>query len=223
MQNPPMTPFFATIISILLAATQASAATPFSVKPFTDVPESHINFEAIEYLRQNNVIRGYQDGTFKPESRINRAEFLQLITNPFLLNTSRLNECVREEILGKDLETVFYKDVAPDDWFAAAVCLASVQKIVNGYPDGTFRPAREVSFVEAAKMIVNVFAFSTVEEPGEAWFTPYVEQLSKKSAIPTTINAFGESITRGEMAEMIYRLKANVTTKQTRAAEGLRP
>lgn len=223
MQNLPMTTLLTLLLGTLLTTAPASAATPFTTKPFTDVPESHINFEAVEYLRQNNVIRGYQDGTFKPESRINRAEFLQLITNPFLLNTARLNECVREEILGKNLTTVFYSDVATDDWFAPAVCLASIQKIINGYPDGTFRPSREVSFVEAAKMIANVFSFSLAEEPEGAWYMPYVEQLSKKSAIPTTINAFSEMITRGEMAEMIYRLKANVTTKQTRAAEGLRP
>lgn len=218
-----MRTIFSLVLGTLLSVSTASAATPFTTKPFTDVAESHLNYEAIEYLRQNNVIRGYPDGTFKPESRINRAEFLQLITNPFLLNTTRLNECVREEIQGKDLKHVFYSDVDPDDWYAAAVCLSTVQKIINGYPDGTFRPARDVSFVEAAKMIANVFAFSIAEEPDEAWYMPYVEQLSKKSAIPTTVNSFSESITRGEMAEMIYRLKANVTTKQTRAAEGLRP
>lgn len=206
----------------LLAPSAHAVLAPFTQKPFSDVPETSPNYDAIEYLRQNNVIRGYQDGTFKPDSRINRAEFLQLITNPFLINATRLQECVREEISGREMDYVFYTDVQKDDWFAPAVCLSTVQKIINGYPDKTFRPGNYVSFVEAAKIIGNVFSFSVTEKQGESWYEPYVRKLSDRNAIPTSIGSLSETITRGEMAEMIYRLKTNLTTKQSRAAEALR-
>lgn len=210
-------------LSLSLFAPSAHAIlAPFTQQPFSDVPTTSPNYEAVEYLRQNNVVRGYQDGTFKPDSRINRAEFLQLITNPFLINSTRLQECVREEMRGREMEYVFYTDVQKDDWFAPAVCLATVQQIINGYPDKTFRPANYVSFVEAAKIIGNVFSFSVTETPGENWFEPYVRKLSERNAIPTSVSTLGETITRGEMAEMIYRLKTNTTTKQSRAAEALR-
>ena len=215
---------FLFMASALLTVNVASAQTPFSQKPFSDVPKSHMHYEAIEYLRQNNVIRGYLDGTFKPDTRINRAEFLQLITNPFLLNTTRMGECIREEFQGKEEVTyVFYTDVAKDEWYAAPVCLATVQKIINGYPDKTFRPANRITFVEASKIIARVFAFQIEEEEGDQWYVPYVDKLSDRQAIPTTIASLREEITRGEMAEMIYRLKANVTTKQSRTAKALAP
>jgi hypothetical protein len=210
------------ILASIVAPSAAANVEPFTNEPFSDVPESSLNYDAIEYLRQNNVIRGYPDGTFRPDTRLNRAELLQLMTNPFLISTDRLNDCVGEEITPKQMTYVFYTDVGLDSWYASAVCLATVQKIVNGYPDKTFRPGNYVTFVEAAKMIGNVLSFSVTEEPGEQWYEPYVRKLSERNAIPTTVGSLSETITRGEIAEMIFRLKTNLTTKQSRTAEALR-
>ncbi|TSC80355.1 MAG: putative S-layer protein [Candidatus Peregrinibacteria bacterium Gr01-1014_25] len=211
-----------TLIAALLVTTaHAAAPTPLAPDPFTDVPSKHPNGTAIEYLRVNNVVRGYGDGTFKPEARINRAEFLQIITNPFLLSDVRTQECVRENIVNQSKETVFYSDVAKDAWFASPVCIATVQKIVNGYPDGTFRPGNYVTFVEAAKIVAGISGFLTTPSQDEPWYAPYIRKLSDGHAIPTTISTLDEVITRGEMAEMLWRMKEGITTKQSRTAEAL--
>ena len=123
--------FLACIGFLVAASALAANTTPLAALPFTDVPAKHLNRDAVEFLRTNNVVRGYEDGTFKPEARINRAEFLQIITNPFLLSAVRTQECVRENIMNREKATLFYSDVPKDAWFAPAVCIATQQKIVN--------------------------------------------------------------------------------------------
>jgi hypothetical protein len=183
--------------------------TTWPTKPFSDVPSSRSDYDAIEYLRQQKVLKGYEDGTFKPDSRINRAEMVKLIANPFILDTARLNDCINENI-DEDDQTIFFSDVRRDVWYGPELCLAHIGKIVNGYPDGTFQPGNNLNFAEAAKIIVSTFALQTHTDPtDERWFIPYVNALSEHSAIPTTIDRFDDVTTRGEMAEIMYRLKAD--------------
>lgn len=211
-----------TAAGLTLSPLAAFAETTFATDPFTDVPKSSPYFEAVDYLRKNNVLKGYEDGTFKPEARINRAEFVKLIANPFILDTERLNECLVEEMDEED-QTVFFPDVARDSWYAPEVCLAKTKKLISGYPDGTFQPGQYISFVESAKIIVSTFALQRDPEPeNEKWYQPYVDKLSEARAIPTGISTFDQTITRGEMAEMLYRLKTNTTNRPSKTAGQLR-
>lgn len=201
-----------------LATTTTVSAQLFAPNPFTDVPENSPYFEAIEHLRTNNVLKGYEDGTFRPDARVNRAEFVKLIANPYILNTERLNECLNQE-LEEDETTVFFPDVRRDSWYAREVCLAKTAQLIDGYPDGTYRPGAYISFVEAAKILGNTFVMQTNPEPGDdRWFMPYVNKLSEQRAIPTSIRHFDQTLTRGEMAEMLFRLKTNTTNRPSRTA-----
>lgn len=202
--------------------TTAFAQQTFAPNPFTDVPKNSTYYEAIEHLRSKNVLKGYEDGTFKPNARINRAEFVKLIANPYILDTERLNDCITTE-MREDDQTVFFPDVRRDSWYASEVCLAKTKQIISGYPDGTFQPGNYVNFVEAAKIIASTFSLqATTDEANEQWYKPYVEKLDELNAIPTSINTFAGPITRGEMAEMLYRLKMKNTTKASQSYGGIR-
>ena len=68
--------------------------------------------------------------------------------------------------------------------------------------------------MEAAKIITNVFSMNLEEyQEGEFWYRVYVTSLSEKRAIPTSIRSFDQAITRGEMAQIVYRLKVDSTQK----------
>jgi hypothetical protein len=196
--------------SLLMSGTAfAQTDTPFSQKPFTDIPEGSTYFESVEYLRTQNVLKGYLDGTFKPDQRLDRAEFVKFVVNPFILDTNELADCVQKNTSGSS-STVFFPDVAKDAWYAPEVCHAKVKKIIDGYPDGKYRPTNTINFVEAAKILSNVFSLQLANpDMGEFWYRPYVERLADLNAIPTSIKRFDQAITRGEMAEMVYRLKAD--------------
>ncbi len=210
------------IAASLLCSTVAFAqGTLFREDPFTDVAKNHANFEAVEYLRTHNIVKGYLDGTYKPTRRITRSEFTALLTNPFFLS-GRSNDCLQANFSEKST-LVFFSDVARSSWYAQDVCEGIVHKLLNGYPDGTFRPQRNVNFAEAAKIAANLFSFDLREESGDArWFVPYVERLSELKAIPTSITHFDQLLTRGEMAEILFRLGTNNTTKASASFANLK-
>lgn len=208
-------------VASAVPAFAAEDTVPYAMEPFTDVKESSAGFEGIEYLRENKVIRGYLDGTFKPDRLITRAEFAQMLTNPFLFRADWRSSCLKEK-LADGSETVFFSDVGIDGWYAEAVCTAKSYQLINGYPDGTYRPLRPINFVEAAKIATRVFALDVVEDKGEFWYKPYVNRLGELNAIPTSIKRLDQQITRGEMAEIVYRLKANRTDKTSMGVNDLK-
>ncbi|MBI5412245.1 beta-propeller domain-containing protein [Candidatus Peregrinibacteria bacterium] len=165
---------------------------------FSDVTTVHMNRDAIEYLKENKIVEGYTDGSYKPENRINRAEFIKIIVASQVKNASGSN-C--------------FSDVKRE-WFASYVCTAQKMGIIEGYPDGSFRPGEYINFAEASKIISKALKIKEdVVNTNKEWFAGYVKGLEDVKAIPSTIDFFDKNITRGEMAEIIWRLKARRTDK----------
>lgn len=188
-----------------------SVTTTFSQEPFIDVPSTHPYFTAIEYLRSQSVIKGYADETFKPNASINRAEFVEFVINPFILDTNGRANCIQVNIADVN-KNVYFSDVPKSAWYATNICFAKNKNIIDGYPDNTFRPARTINFVEGAKIISNVFSMQLeAYQAGEFWYRPYVQSLSNSHAIPVSVKRFNQILTRGEMAEIVYRLKMDAT------------
>lgn len=175
---------------------------------FTDVPTSHHYSDAIEYVRNQGIVSGYDDNTYRPEKTINRAEFTKIIIE------SRFNE----DVITKCNSSSFI-DVNDGEWFTPYICMAKKTGIVSGYSDNTYRPSQYISFVEAAKIISNGFELPSIED--DIWYRPFVKNLEKHQAIPTDILSFSQTISRGEMAEMIYRLHAEVKNKDSQTYEGI--
>ena len=181
---------------------------------FTDVYSMHVNTDAIEYLEDNKIVQGYDDGTFKPENRINRAEFTKIIVEA-RYDDAEIDECIAKNT-GSNWSYVYFPDVPKTEWFAKYVCMAKAGGIIDGYPDGTFKPANNINFAEASKIIAESqdVAVDTAGTNNE-WFAGYVKGLENKKAIPSSVQFFDKDITRGEMAETIWRLKEGVTDKVT--------
>ena len=165
---------------------------------FSDVRDIHINQEAIQYLKTNDVIEGYSDGNYKPENRINRAEFVKIIVASQVENP-----------LGSNC----FPDVK-NEWFAKYVCTAKRLGWIKGHPDGTFKPGDYINFAESSQIIsksLNVTP-DTTGTRGE-WYAGYVNGLAQKKAIPSTVQFFDKDVSRGEMAEIVWRVKENRTDK----------
>ena len=165
---------------------------------FRDISEESLFYDATRYAQEEGIVHGYRDGTFHPERKINRADFTKIIINAAF-----------------DANDIYGKNCFPDvheEWFAKYICTAKREGIINGYRDGFFRPYNDISFAEAAKIIERGFDVP-VEKGGVEWFAPFVEDLSRQRAIPTSITSIHQRITRGEMAEMIWRLLEGVQEK----------
>lgn len=172
-----------------------------SLAVFQDVPDSSDNYTAINYVQDEGIVSGYPDGLYRPGQPINRAEFTKIMVNS-VADEQDIADCLINN-------PVLFPDVPGNEWFAPFICLAKDEGVIDGYPDGTFRPADLINFAEASKIIVNAFGYELTED--EVWYIPFVQVLSDKKAIPTSIPSFDHSLTRGEMAEMIYRLLAEAS------------
>ena len=173
---------------------------------FHDLPAKHAQATAISYVKDQNIVEGYPDGTFRPDNPINRAEFTKIVVGAVVDD---------EEIESSDC----FPDVS-NEWFAKYVCTAKEQELIKGYPDGSFKPEGTINFVEAAKIISGAFSLDTSGDD-ETWYKPYVEALAGVNAIPVSIESFDQEITRGEMADIIYRLHANKTDLPSRIFDDL--
>lgn len=168
---------------------------------FTDVSKYDTNAKSILDLKRTGVVEGYEDGTYKPDTLINRAEFTKIVVGAYFPETQ---DCAMTT------PTFTFSDIVMDSWYADFVCIAFTNNIIAGYPDGTFKPDQNINFAEAAK-IVSIIGNYSEETDSNPWYTPYIEALATYQAIPMTITAQDQLITRGEMAEMIYRVSNNIT------------
>ncbi|MEK7137007.1 MAG: beta-propeller domain-containing protein, partial [Patescibacteria group bacterium] len=187
------------ITSITLLLLTEAIPTALS---FTDVRSGSPNAEAIESLQERGVVEGYADGTFKGGNDINRGEFLKIV----------LESRDDMEFSGSDC----FPDVN-DEWFAKYVCTAKAEGIVSGYPDtGRFEAGKFINFAEASKILSLAFK-QEMQMASPDWYEPYVRALEGSKAIPPSIEKLDAKVTRGEMAEMLWRLTENVTNEPSKA------
>lgn len=191
------------IITTLVVATVSIPTT----LAFSDVTETHDNYVSIEYLSQNGIVNGYEDGTFQPENLVNRAEALKIILEG---NGVEINEVA---------EVIEFSDVKAEDWFARYIMTAKSQGIVNGNPDGTFAPGRDVARAEFLKMLLNSNNFKAEkwegtqifpDVPADAWFVSYMNYAGQAGLINEDADGNlhpGKALSRGEVAEIMYLLQ----------------
>jgi S-layer homology domain len=176
---------------------------PIIYMPFTDVDFDHEYLDSIIYVKEEGIVNGYEDGTYQPSKEINRAEFTKIIIEA-TYDDSEIEDCTAS----KD-----FSDVKTVDWYEKYVCVAANNGIIDGYDDGTFKGNDKINFVEAAKIIVTGFDLDYVE--GDDWYAGYVNALQDNNSIPLAISALSQQITRGEMAEMIWRISLDITDKSS--------
>lgn len=172
---------------------------------FSDIP-SELN-DILQYLVQHNIVSGYLDNTFRPQNPINRAEFTKIIVGA-VHEAAEINACPLLSSVSP------FPDVSADDWFMPYTCSARRFKIMDGYPDGTFRPAQNINVAEASKIVAGAFGLTSTETPwpanrspeGEGWYQPYMDALNTLGALPASAQDPAHLLTRGEMAEIVYRV-----------------
>ena len=103
--------------------------------------EYKVTKNAVETVKAISYIKGYPDGTFKPQANVTRAEAAQMFAT--LLNGGAN--------FGTSSATRFSD--ASDDWFSKAVNYVVAKGLISGYPDGTFKPNESITRAEFAQMI----------------------------------------------------------------------
>lgn len=105
---------------------------------FSDVDGEVWYNTAVSTLANAGIIAGYEDGLFRPDAPVTRAEFAAII--------SRFAD-------GTEVKTCSFNDVSPEHWAAQAVAVAESLGWMGGYGDGSFRPGKDISRAEAVAVI----------------------------------------------------------------------
>ncbi len=105
---------------------------------FSDVEEGAWYTAYVKYLSNVDIVEGYEDGTFRPNNNITRAEFATIASRFFELEGGQDNN---------------FPDVASDHWAKSYIDSAVIKGWLLGYEDGTFRPDQPIKRSEAVTII----------------------------------------------------------------------
>lgn len=165
---------------------------------FIDLNETDVNFEAIDFLREEGIIGGYPDGSFRPDGVLNRAELTKIVVESSDVDISFDESC--------------FPDLEQGSWYARYVCTAFEMGVVSGYPDGNFRPAQNINRAEAVKIIIEAERLDLVDgesftdvESGQ-WYEQYVDTAFELNYLPY-VSTFGpgDEILRRNFSEIYFR------------------
>lgn len=170
---------------------------------FPDLNSDHWATLYIEKLVKNGVVKGYSDGTVRPNDEVSRAEFTKM-----LLSAGRSG-------VGEYQGNTLFSDVSADAWFSPYVEFALRKRVIKGYEDNTFRPHNPVSRSEAVKILAiytgldipsDISGTSFIDVDPSAWYTPYVQAVYNEGIVSGYSDGSfrpAQSITRAEAAKII--------------------
>ncbi len=194
---------FSTVLSVILLV--CVLALSGAAKEFTDM-ENHWSKTFVDYGVENGYINGYDDGTFRPDKTVTRAEFSKMINTALGIESKSEAE---------------FSDVSKNDWFYNEVLKAVYAGYVSGYENGTFRPNNTITRQEAAVILYRV----TLPAQGTANLSMFADGKDVADWASDAVGAMAAKgyisgdeykrvlpnggLTRGAAAKLIYQVLEN--------------
>lgn len=178
---------------------------------FSDVPSNFWAANSISTVTKANLMKGYSDGTFRPNQPMTREEVAALFNN------------ITNDGTAAFLSSKF-KDITSDRWSALAIESVARKNIISGYGDNTYKPEKYMSRQEFAVVADNYIHYLgyTTEDPtaldniaygDQKFVAPWAQDavrelayLSFTNYAPGTLFNPEKYVTRAEAAEIAYRM-----------------
>ncbi|WP_373288532.1 S-layer homology domain-containing protein [Paenibacillus silvae] len=196
--------------SVLKTLNEAIAATKnqqFAVRDIT----SHWANENINIALKLRVVNGYENGSFKPNAPVTRAEFTAMIARAFGLSENKAANS--------------FKD-AGSNWAAGYIGALADKGVIGGYTDGSFKPNATITRAEMIAIIARVLNLNALatdaptkfsDVKSENWAAGAIELASSAKLVNgLTASEFGPNgkSTRAEAVTIIIRaLESDSTIK----------
>lgn len=207
-----------------VSSVNVFAADTTSKTGFSDVNESTAEGQAIVKMYEAGYIKGYEDGTFKPDGNITRAELTRIFNQVFGYKADE-----------EKLKTVknFADNNENDAWYYNDVRIAQSNGYINGFGDNTFRPKDNftrqqtcVVLAQAAKLPTEVKDDIKITDEVSQWAESYVKRAISAGAFSLEKNETfraTDNITRGEvclaLAKYIGTNNSETSTEVTTKTE----
>lgn len=192
-------------LNISATAELDSAQTTLSFASLFPDTKEHWAKESIASLLIKGILSGYPDGNFRPDNPLTRAEFAKIISLSFDL-------AIKQEGVKS------FTDLEPNYWATPYIERVWKARVVEGFPDGSFRPSDPVKRSEVAAMLCRVFSWPLIPQnfsptfidlDSSHWAFIYIETGAWQGVwdgYPGGDFQPETPATRGEIATLIARL-----------------
>lgn len=181
------------ISAVAALAISASSIAAFAVN-FPDVEETASYAQAVQELSALGVISGFDDGTFKPDELVTRAQISKMIVDA-------LAEGKQAEASSNSSK---FADVS-DHWATGYINQGVTDGWIAGYSDTEFGPDDNVTYVQAQKMLVAATGYdiyATAQGGWPAGYKLYASSLDITSGVQG-VTSDDQQLTRAQVAQMI--------------------
>lgn len=185
------------------AAVVASAIAPVASASFTDVAGS-VHADDIATLVAKGYIKGYADGTFKPNKPLTRGEAAIIF--------SRI---LKDAGVKAPEQGAGFPDVpASKAELAEAVAIVKAAGVMGGDEKGNFNPNANITREQMAKVVVEAFKLTKPEnhttkitdlDKAGSWAREYIQTLEANGVTKNTEFAPKQNVTRGQFASFVVR------------------
>ncbi|WP_281216332.1 S-layer homology domain-containing protein [Lysinibacillus capsici] len=185
----------------LTASAVVVAPITSEASSFKDVQRTHPFYEEIKNLNDRGIIKGFKDGTFKPEQNLTRGQAAKIIAGVLELDTSNVSN-------------PNFKDIPTNHLYFGAIAALRQEGIIDGYEDGTFRQHEFIQRNHVAKILANAFKLKASNTNSLPFTDVRVEYKDAIAALyennvttgkTATLFDGSSNVTRGQMAAFITR------------------
>ena len=198
-----MKKLLAMVLALVMTLSLAVSANAFK----DDKSISDDYAEAVAVLNGMGVFKGYEDGSFKPEGNITRAEVSAIVYRVYTQDV-------------KDAKASMYatynkfSDMAGAGWAQGYIGYCANAELVKGYPDGTFKPSGKVTGYEVLAMILRAVGYDKNGEFSGADWALHVAQTAQQAGVLKNVKGvdLNAPASRELVAELLFRAIAEAST-----------
>lgn len=156
--------------------------------------EAETTPEFVKFLTDNGYVQGDKNNDLMLDKNLTRAQFATLL--------ARLDG--KDEV-AKAMKTLGTKftDVTEAHWAIGYINFAAGKAWVNGYPDGTFGPERDVTYAEIATVLVRYLGIDTMGFSYPVDYVAKAYEMGLMKGLPEIEN-HKQPATRKDMFQMLY-------------------
>ena len=196
------------LLALVLALVMTLSLCTISNAAFTDAKDVDASYEeAVAVLNGMGVFKGYEDGSFKPEGSITRAEVAAIV---YRLYTGD----VKDKQAGLYAGYGKFDDMAGATWAAGYVGFCANAGFVKGYGNGKFGPSDPVTGYQALAMILRAVGYGKNGEFEGADWELHVAQIAQQLKVLKNVKGVSlkAAASRELVAELLFQVAAYVPT-----------
>ncbi len=151
--------FLISVLLVILLCYPAAGAQDTRLNDISGTPF----YDPVTQLESAEIITGYPDGSFRPYQTLSRAEAVTMVYRAYGHSDLAL------------ASPWHFRDVASGMWAASFITYCAGAGIINGYPDGTFRPDSQVTYNEIITLMIRARG---LDDGSLSWPEGYIRAAS---------------------------------------------